>query len=85
MVVVEGFYINIISKVWLLELKVWYLGLDSTFYFRPFANSIILIKFKYRHNLVFLKYKPIFHYSTFNFSIAGIIIFLVIKRKEFGR
>jgi hypothetical protein len=60
-VVVEGFYVNIISEARLNEKGLWYLGLDSSLrvgYLEELDKSIVVATLKREFNLTFLEYKP---------------------------
>jgi hypothetical protein len=59
-VVVKGFYVNIISEARLNKKGLWYLGLDSSLrvgYLEQLDKSIVVASLKRKFNLTFIKYK----------------------------
>ena len=68
-VVVEGFYVNIISEACLYMLGVWYNGFDYLLCFGSEKENMVVKHLKCIYNLVFLKYKPLFTYSNTLFKI----------------
>jgi hypothetical protein len=62
-VIVEGFYVNIILEACLFNKRVWYLSLDSSLYIRTLKESIILAYIKRVYNLTFIEYKLLYSYS----------------------
>ena len=59
---VKGFYVNIISESLLREANVWYSGYDYSLRFRTLEKSVIVSRLLRKHNLTFLKYKPLSSY-----------------------
>jgi hypothetical protein len=56
-VVVEGFYINIVSEALLRKKGLWFNRLDNTLCFRTEGNNKIIVTLIRRSNLIFLEYK----------------------------
>jgi hypothetical protein len=84
MIVIKGFYVNIVLKACLLKTGVWYYKLDCLLCFRTKRNSVTLMELTHKYNLVFIKFKP---FSTslsvlLNIltSATGIFMYLTIKR-----
>jgi hypothetical protein len=84
-VVVKGFYINIVLKALFFKKGVWIYRLDSTLCIRTKQENIILIKLKRIYKVNFLKYKPISTYldalSEIFTSTYRVLIYLTLKRK----
>jgi hypothetical protein len=84
MIIIKGFYINIVLKACLLKAGVWYYKLDCLLCFRTKKNSVTLIKLTRKYNLVFIEFKPLFTYLSvllnISTSAADILIYLTIKR-----
>jgi hypothetical protein len=82
-VVVKGFYINIVLEALLFKKGVWVYKLNSTLYIRTKQENIILIKLKYIYRVNFLKYKLISTYlntlSKIFISIYKVLIYLTLK------
>jgi hypothetical protein len=83
-IVVKGFYVNIVSKACLLKTGVWYYRLNCLLCFRTKKNSVTLIKLTRKYNLVFIEFKPLFTYlsvlSSISISAISILMYLTIKR-----
>lgn len=56
-VVVEGFYVNIISEACLKKLGAWYLSIDCILCSGTLSKNVILMTLRCEHNLVFVEYK----------------------------
>jgi hypothetical protein len=84
-VIVKGFYINIVLEALLFKKGVWVYRLDSTLYIRTKQENIMLIKLKRIYRVNFLKYKPIFTYldalSEILISACEVLIYPTLKRK----
>jgi hypothetical protein len=84
-VVVKGFYINIVSKALFFKKGMWVYKLDSTLYIGTKQENIVLIKLKRIYRVNFLKYKPIFTYldalSEILTSAYKVLIYPTLKRK----
>jgi hypothetical protein len=84
-VVVKGFYINIVLKALLFKKGVWVYKLDSTLYIRTKQENIVLIKLKRMYKVNFLKYKLISTYLDALFeiftSVYRVLIYPTLKRK----
>jgi hypothetical protein len=82
-VIVKGFYINIILKALLFKKGVWVYKLDLTLYIRTKQENIVLIKLKRIYKVKFLKYKLISTYldalSEILISIYKVLIYLTLK------
>ena len=83
-VVIKGFYSNIISKARLFEIGVWYYGLDCTLRYRGLIESVVIKQMERRFNLVIFKYNTLLSYfsllSVMPISLARILMFLTINR-----
>ena len=73
-VVVEGFYLNIILEACLKLKGVQYLGFNATLKVETLKENIILANLRAKHYLTFLKYKLLTFYS--------IIISVTLARKK---
>ena len=62
MVIVEGFYINIVSEACLLKSRVWYSSADCLLQYRLEEKSITLLKLTHKFNLVFIELKLLSSY-----------------------
>jgi hypothetical protein len=84
-VVIKGFYINIVLEALLFKKGVWVYKLDSTLCKGTKQENIVLIKLKRIYRVNFLKYKPIFTYSNALFkiliSVYKVLIYSTLKRK----
>jgi hypothetical protein len=69
-VIVKGFYINIVLEAFLFKKGVWVYRLDSTLCIRTKQENIVLIKLKRMYKVNFLKYKLIFTYLDALFEIS---------------
>jgi hypothetical protein len=82
-VVVKGFYINIVLEALLFKKGVWVYKLDLTLCIRTKQENIVLIKLKYIYKVNFLKYKPISTYlnalSEIFISTCRVFIYLTLK------
>jgi hypothetical protein len=83
-VVIKGFYVNIVLEARLLKAGVWYYRLDCSLRFGTERNSVTLMKLTRKYNLVFIEFKPFSTYlsvlSSILTSAAGILMYLTIKR-----
>jgi len=77
--IIKGFYSNIILKVKLLKVEVWYYNLNCILYFGLKKDNIILRKLKRKSNLVFFKYKPLTIYLNALLIIISIIIYFATR------
>jgi hypothetical protein len=84
-VIIKGFYINIVSEALFFKKGVWVYRLDSTLYIRTKQENIVLIKLKCIYKVNFLKYKPISTYldalSEIPISTYRVLIYLTLERK----
>jgi hypothetical protein len=84
-VVVKGFYINIVLEALLFEKGVWVYKLDSTLRIGTKQENIVLIKLKRIYKVNFLKYKPISTYldalSEIPTSACRVLIYSTLERK----
>jgi hypothetical protein len=84
-VIVKGFYINIVLEALFFKKGVWVYRLDSTLYIRTKQENIVFIKLKHIYKVNFFKYKPIFTYLNALFeiftSIYKVLIYLMLKQK----
>jgi hypothetical protein len=84
-VVVKGFYINIVSEALLFKKGVWVYRLNLTLRIRTKQENIVLIKLKRIYKVNFLKYKPISTYldtlSEIFISVYRVLIYLTLKQK----
>jgi hypothetical protein len=82
-VIVKGFYINIVLEALLFKKGIWVYKLNSTLCIRTKQENIILIKLKYIYKVNFFKYKPIFTYlnalSEILISVCKVLIYLTLK------
>jgi hypothetical protein len=82
-VIVKGFYINIVLEALFFEKGVWVYKLNLTLYIRTKQENIVLIKLKYIYKVNFFKYKLIFIYLDALFeifiSVYGVLIYLMLK------
>jgi hypothetical protein len=82
-VIVKGFYINIVSEALLFKKGVWVYRLDSTLCIRTKQENIVLIKLKRIYKVNFFKYKPIFTYldalSEISTSTYKVLIYLTLE------
>ena len=83
-IMVEGFHTNIISKALLLKADIWYHSRDCALRHGPREGSVVR-QLQRVGNLMFLKYKPLYTYSSFASQItwtpAGTVrAFPVIRR-----
>ena len=83
--IIEGFYVNIISKARLLEAGLWIYGYDCTLRYGTDKESVVVRKLTRMYNLVFFEYKPLSPYlsilSVIPTSSRRIVMFLTIKRR----
>ena len=82
-IIVEEFYINIISEAKLLLTGVWYNGFNYILRFKTLEESIVLMKLERKYNLVFIELKPLFSYFYIPINDQPInnLIFPTFKRK----
>jgi hypothetical protein len=84
-VVVKGFYINIVSKAHFFKKGVWVYKLDSTLRIGTKQENIVLIKLKRIYKVNFLKYKLISTYldalSEIPTSVYKVFIYLTLEQK----
>jgi hypothetical protein len=84
-VVVKGFYINIVLEALFFKKGVWVYKLNSTLCKGTKQENIVLIKLKRMYRVNFLKYKPISTYldalSEISMSIYGVFIYSTLERK----
>jgi hypothetical protein len=84
-VVVKGFYINIVLEALFFKKGVWVYKLDSTLCIGTKQENIVLIKLKRIYRVNFLKYKLIFTYLDALFEIFiyiyEVLIYLTLKQK----
>ena len=82
-ILIKGFYINIILEVFFTKKGIWFIGLDYILYYKNIKYNIILKILKYRFRLIVLKYILLFFYLDILIivftSIINIIIFLIIN------
>jgi hypothetical protein len=82
-VVVKGFYINIVSKALFFKKGVWVYKLDSTLRIGTKQENIVLIKLKRIYRVNFLKYKLISTYldalSEIPTSVYEVFIYLTLE------
>jgi hypothetical protein len=84
-VLIPGFYINIVSEAQLEKAKLWFYRLDYILRYSIFEKSIIIISLIRKFNLVFLQFKKVI--SSYlnipnNIPISNtIIIYLAIYYK----
>jgi hypothetical protein len=82
-VIVKGFYINIVLEALLFKKNIWVYKLDSTLYIRTKQENIVFIKLKRIYKVNFLKYKPISTYLDALFeiliSIYKVLIYSTLK------
>jgi hypothetical protein len=82
-VIVKGFYINIVSEALLFKKGVWVYRLDLTLCIRTKQENIVLIKLKRIYRVNFLEYKPISTYlnalSEIFISTCRVFIYLMLK------
>jgi hypothetical protein len=82
-VVIKGFYVNIVLKALLFKKGVWVYRFDLTLCIRTKQENIVLIKLKYIYKVNFFKYKPIFTYLNTLFEIlistCKVLIYLILK------
>jgi hypothetical protein len=84
-VVVKGFYINIVLEALFFKKGVWVYRLDSTLCIGTKQENIVLIKLKRMYRVNFLEYKLIFTYldalSEIFTSTYRVLIYPTLKQK----
>ena len=84
-VVIKGFYINIILIVLLRATSIQLYSLNNSLYYRTKGANIVLVTLLIKYNILFLKYKPYsFYFNTLSIviptSFTSILIYLILKR-----
>ena len=83
-IVVKGFFINIVLKACLIKLGVWYIRIDCLLRHRPKGKNITLLKLAYKLNIVFIKFKPLLTYLGILLNILlnaiGALIYLTLEQ-----
>ena len=79
-VIIKGFYINIILIVLLYTTSIWLYSLNNSFRYRTKGANIVLATLLIKYNILFLKYKPCsFYFNTLFIviltSFTGILIY----------
>jgi hypothetical protein len=84
-VVVKGFYINIVSEAFLFKKGVWVYRLDLTLRVGTKQENVVLIKLKHMYKVNFFKYKLISTYlnalSEIPISACEVLIYSTLKQK----
>ena len=84
-VVIKGFYINIILIVLLRAISIKLYSLNNSLYYRTKGANIVLVSLLIKYNILFLKYKLYSFYFNALFivipiSFTSILIYLILKR-----
>ena len=84
-VVVKGFYINIILMVLLRATSIWLYSLNNSLYYKTKGTNIVLATLLIKYNILFLKYKPCsFYFNALSIviptSFTSVLIYLMLKR-----
>ena len=83
-ILMKGFYINIISEIHFLKTGIWYMNLDCFLHFEDEKNNIKLLNLQCIFSLILLEYKQtISTYSCIFLSLI-IIIYSIINYKIFS-
>ncbi len=75
-VVIEGFYVNIVSEALLLKAGLWFSRKDCMLRQGELGNSVVIKQLERRINLVFFKYKH-YSYSSIPLYIPSTCIALI--------
>ena len=92
-VIVKGFYINIILIVLLHATSIQLYSLNNSLYYRTKGVNVVLVTLLIKYNILFLKYKLYSFYFSALFivipiSLTSVFIYLTLKRsinKRFRR
>ena len=84
-VVIKGFYINIILIVLLYTISIQLYRLNNSFCYRTKGANIVLVTLLIKYNILFLEYKLYFFYFNTLFiviliSFTSVFIYLTLKR-----
>ena len=84
-IVIKGFYINIILMVLLRAISIWLYSLNNSLCYKTKGTNVVLATLLIKYNILFLKYKPrSFYFSTLfiviSTSLTNILIYLTLKR-----
>ena len=84
-VVIKGFYINIILIVLLYATSIWLYSLDNSLCYRTKGANVVLVTLLIKYNVLFLKYKLCSFYFNALFiviltSLTSVLIYLTLKR-----
>ena len=84
-IIVKGFYVNIVFKALLYKKGVWYYKYNSTLRIKNKYKSNILLITMHIYNIVFIEYKPLLTYSNAPFTIpisaSGVLIYPTLEQK----
>ena len=91
-IVVKGFFINIVLEACLIKSRIWYIRIDCLLRHRPKGKSVTLLKLAYKLNIVFIKFKPLLTYLGILLNVllgaVGALIYPTLKeaiRKPYQR
>ena len=84
-VVIKGFYINIILIVLLHATSIWLYSLNNSLCYRTKGANVVLATLLIKYNILFLKYKLYsFYFNTLFIviptSFISVLIYLTLKR-----
>ena len=84
-VLVKGFYINIVLELKVYNLGIWFYSLDCLLRIEIIEESIIIRQIVYKARVLILEFKPVssFYISSYLVpsSLIEITIFLILKKK----
>ena len=83
-IIIKGFFVNVVLKACLIKSGVWYIGIDCLLRHRPKGKSIILLKLAYKLNIVFIKFNPLLSYLGILLNVllsaVGALMYLTLEQ-----